>query len=246
MNDSLSERFRALQHAPEPLILVNVWDVASATTVAAQPGCEAPATASWAIAAAHGYPDHEEISVDLMLAAIERIAAATDLPVTADLEGGYGDVAATVSRALDAGVVGCNLEDECRPLEESVERVRAAAQTGMVVNARTDLFVRSRDHASVLDEAIERGRAYLGAGAECFFAIGVVDPGIIERLVAEVGAVSVFATPKSPPIPELARLGVRRISFGPGPLGIATAALGRAANRLLSGGVYPEDLGHRP
>ena len=241
-----AEALRALHHGPDPLILVNVWDVASARTVAAQPGCQALATASWAIAAAHGYPDHEQIPVELMLATVERVAAATDLPVTADLEAGYGDVEQTLRRALDAGAVGCNLEDECRPLDEATERVRAAAATGLVVNARTDVFLRERDHAKVLDDALERGRAYLDAGAECFFAIGVSDPEIIRRLVAELGCVSVFASPRSPSLAELAALGVARISFGPGPLGVATAALARAANQLLDRGVYPDDLGHRP
>jgi 2-methylisocitrate lyase-like PEP mutase family enzyme len=116
----------------------------------------------------------------------------------------------------------------------------------VVVNARTDVFLATRDHASVLDDAIARGRAYLEAGATCFFAIGVGDPEIIRALVSEVGAVSVFASPRSPSLDELQALGVQRVSFGPGPMGLAMAALRDAAGTLLEHGPYPPDLAFRP
>jgi len=134
---------RRLHDDPELLILVNVWDVASARVVAEQPGCRAIATASYSIAAAHGYADGEHIPVELMIATIERIAAAVPLPVTADLEAGYGDVAGTVRRAIDAGAVGGNLEDAMRPLPEAVAAVEATVRAGeaagvpFVLNART-------------------------------------------------------------------------------------------------------------
>ena len=258
-----AERLRALHGAPEPLILVNVWDAASARTVAAQTGCAALATASWSIAAAHGVPDDESIGREAMLAAVARIAAATPLPLSADLQAGFGetpdDVAATVAGAIDAGAVGCNLEDgqgaahEPRPLGDAVARVEAAVRAGddagvpLVVNARTDVFLAARAHGDEeLGEAVRRGRAFLDAGADCVFVPGLADASLIRALVEALGAVSVLATPRSPAIPELAALGVQRISVGPGSLGIASAALAEAARELLAGGAYPDGLAFRP
>src|SRR5262245_10613742 len=154
-----------LHQAPELLTVVNVWDVISAKVVAAVKGTNALATASHSIAASCGYPDGEQIPVDLMLEAVGRIAAATSLPVTADLEGGYGDPAETVRRAIGLGVVGANIEDQMRPLAEAAANVEkimhVAEQEGVdfVLNARTDAFVkgRDRDQADVLADAIERG-----------------------------------------------------------------------------------------
>lgn len=126
---------RRLHTEPGLLVLVNVWDVASARAVAAAAGCQAVATASAAIAAAHGYPDGERIPVDLMLAAVGRIAAAIDLPTTADLESGYGDVDTTIRRAVQLGIAGANLEDALRPLASAVptveQAVRASAAEGV-------------------------------------------------------------------------------------------------------------------
>jgi 2-methylisocitrate lyase-like PEP mutase family enzyme len=118
-----AEVLRRLHTDPGLLVLVNVWDVASARAVAAAPGCQAVATASAAIAAAHGYPDGERIPLDLMLAAVGRIAAAVDLPITADLESGYGDVGTTIRRAVQLGVAGANLEDALCPLPSAVRMV---------------------------------------------------------------------------------------------------------------------------
>ena len=143
---------RALHTDPTLLTLVNVWDVASARIVAQAEGTRAIATASHAIAAMYGYEDGENIPRDLMLEAVGRVVDAVDLPVTADLEAGYGDAAETVRRAIGLGVVGCNIEDQMRPLGEAtgiVEAVmRAAADEGVpdfVLNARTDAFLRSGD-----------------------------------------------------------------------------------------------------
>jgi 2-methylisocitrate lyase-like PEP mutase family enzyme len=234
-------------------VLVNAWDAASARVVAAQDGCAAIATASWAIAAAHGYEDHEAIPPGLMIDAVRRIAGAVPaLPVTADLEAGYGDVAATVAAAIEAGAVGCNLEDRKDPLDASAERVRAAVEAGrragvpLVVNARTDVFLGADDPAAVLDDAVARGRAYLEAGADVVFAIGLTDPACIRTLVQELGAVSVFASPTSPSLRELADLGVVRISFGPGPMGAAYDALARTAGQLLALGEVPGAMASRP
>jgi 2-methylisocitrate lyase-like PEP mutase family enzyme len=252
-----AEELRRLHAAPELLVLVNVWDAASARTVAAAPGCRAVATASWSIAAAHGVADGELPPAD-MLAAVGRIAAAVpELPVTADLEDGYGDAGATVAGAIAAGAVGCNLEDgtgdpaaPLRPTAEHAARVASAREAGeragvpVVINARTDVFLAgSRDAL----EALERGRAYREAGADCIFVPGVADAPAIARLVEEMGApVSVLATPSSPPLAELERLGVARVSFGPGPMGVAMAELGRAAAGLLAHGDLPADLAFRP
>lgn len=248
-----AERLRALHTAPEPLVLVNVWDAASARVVASRPGTTAIATASWAVAAAHGFADHEEIPLDLVLASLRRIVeAAGDLPVTADLEAGYGDARATVAAALEAGAVGCNLEDRREPLGDAVARIEAAVAAGddagvpVVVNARTDVFLRPGDPRDVLDDALARGRAYLDAGAACFFAIGLGDRECIRTLVEELGAVSVFASPRSPSLRELAGLGVQRVSFGPGPFGAALAALARTADALHELGEVPADLAFRP
>src|SRR6476469_4623262 len=173
------DKARELQrlHAdPELLLLVNVWDAISAQVVADAPGTTALATASHSIAASHGYPDGEQIPRDLMLEAVGRIAAAVDLPVTADLEAGYGDAGETVARAIDVGIVGANVEDQMKPLADSVRAVEAAVAAGerggipFVLNARTDAFVKAgdRDPQEVLADAIERGRAFLAAGASPF------------------------------------------------------------------------------
>ena len=138
---------RELHEAAEILVLANVWDAASARAVAAVDGVRALATASHSIAAAHGYEDGENIPLDLHLAAVERVVAATDLPVSMDFESGYGDPGETTRRALAAGAVGANLEDGMRPLEEAVAAVEAvvaareAEGTGFVLNARTDAFL---------------------------------------------------------------------------------------------------------
>src|SRR4051795_7292641 len=125
-----AETLRRLHHDPEILVLVNVWDVASARTMAGLPGCRAIATASWSVAASLGVPDHERLTRADMLAAVGRIAAGVDLPVTADLESGYGatpsEVGDTIARAIGAGIAGCNLEDRDRPLTEAAARIEAA------------------------------------------------------------------------------------------------------------------------
>ena len=141
--------FLKLHTDPELLVLVNVWDAVSAKVVADSPGCRALATASHSIAASHGYPDGEKIPLDLMIDTIGRIVAAVDLPVSADLESGYGDVGETVRRAIGVGAVGANLEDAMRPLDESVTAVSTAVKAGeaegisFVLNARTDAFLRA-------------------------------------------------------------------------------------------------------
>ncbi|MHB8294324.1 MAG: isocitrate lyase/PEP mutase family protein [Acidimicrobiales bacterium] len=242
--DKAAELLR-LHTDPELLVLVNVWDVASARVVAGQPGCKALATASAAIAASFGYPDGERIPFDLVLDMTARIVAATDLPVSADLEAGYGDVATTMARAIATGVVGANLEDQMRPLPEAVAAVQAAVNAAeragvpLVLNARTDAFLLAgtRGPAEVLADAIARGRAFLDAGASCVFVPGRLDAATITELVDAFGhaKLSVLGLPGTPPPGELAALGVARVSYGPYPQRLALDALAGHAAALLSG-----------
>ena len=247
-----AEELRRLHLDPDLLVLVNVWDVISATVVAALPGCRAIATASHSIAASLGYPDGEVMPLDLMISAIERIAAAVKLPVTADLEAGYGDAATAVRRAIAAGAVGGNLEDEMRPLGEAVAAVAAAVSAGeaegvpFVLNARTDAFLRAgdRDPELVLTDAIERGRAFLEAGADCVFVPGRLDIATVRRLVEGIGErrVSLIGLPGTPPQSELATAGVARLSFGPWSQRVALTALADTGAELLSGASLPDGV----
>ena len=244
-----ADTFLKLHSDPELLVLVNVWDAVSAKVVADSPGCRALATASHSIAASYGYPDGEQIPLDLMIDAIGRIVAAVDLPVSADLESGYGDVAGTVRRVIGVGAVGANLEDAMRPLGESVAAVDAAVKAGeaegirFVLNARTDVVLKAgdRDPEAVLAEAIERGRAFLDAGAACVFVPGKLDAATVERLVAGIGErkVSVIGAPGAVPSPDLQRLGVARVSFGPWTQRAALTALQDLSSTLLADGALP-------
>lgn len=241
-----------LHRAPEILTLVNVWDVASAQVIADLPETKALATASHAIAASFGYEDGERIPPELMIDAVGRIALATSLPVTADLEGGYGDPGETVRRAIGVGVVGANIEDGMRPHIESVENVaevvRAAEQEGVrfVLNARTDALV-LREPAGpgwdeAVEDAIERGRAFLDAGAACVFVPGAVDVATVERLVEGIGhlRVSVLGVPGGPTAARYEQLGIARVSYGPWPQRVALEALQRSALTLYAGAGLPD------
>ncbi|QBE47587.1 isocitrate lyase/PEP mutase family protein [Leucobacter triazinivorans] len=244
---SLSELYRA----PEILRVVNVWDAASARVVAELPGTRAIATAGHGIAASHGYPDGERIPLDLMLSTVERISAVVGLPVTADLDGGFGDAGETVRRAIGVGVCGANIEDQLRPLAESAEVMRTAVAAGrsegvaFVLNARTDALVRGGDRprADSIADAIERGRAYLDAGAECVFVPGVLDAAETRTLVEGIGErkVSVIGLPGALAAAEYEALGVARISYGPMPQNVALTALKRLGTSLLADGTIPED-----
>ena len=240
-----------LHTAPEILVLTNVWDVVSATVVAATPGVTALATASHSIAATFGYEDGEHIPLDLHLDMVARIVAAVDLPVTMDMEAGYGDPGGTTRRAIAAGVVGGNLEDGGRPLEEAVGAVQAVLAAGrdagidFVLNARTDVVLhaaRDADRSELLAEAARRGRAYLDAGAPVVFVPGVVDREEIGVLVDALGRgrLSLLAAPRlSPSVRELQDLGVARVSTGPFPQRVALTALQDCTAELVAGGTLP-------
>lgn len=252
LNSEKAAQLLRLHTDPELLVLVNVWDAVSATVVADLPGCQALATASHSIAASHGYPDGEQIPLDLMIAAVGRIAAAVDLPVSADLESGYGDPGTTVRRAIQVGIVGANLEDRMAPLADSVAAVAAAVGAAQaegvrfVLNARTDAFLRSgdRERDEVIADAVVRGRAYLDAGADCVFVPGRLDRDTVAELVAGIGErkVSLLAIPGSVPVAELAELGVARVSYGPWSQRIALTALADVGADLLRGQPMPEGV----
>lgn len=246
-----AHRLAELHDAPKILRLVNVWDAVSSRVASSLPGSEAIATAGHSIAASHGYPDGEQIPRDLMLAAVERIVAATDLPVTADLDGGFGDAAETVKRAISVGVCGANIEDQMRPLADSIEVMQAAVKAGQaegvafVLNARTDALIKggNRTREAAIADAIERGRAYLDVGASCVFVPGVVTADEARELVAGIGdrKVSVIGLPGALSAAEYEALGVARISYGPMTQNVALTALKRLGESLLADGVIPAD-----
>jgi 2-methylisocitrate lyase-like PEP mutase family enzyme len=241
-----------LHTAPEILVLANVWDVISATVVAGTDGVRALATASHSIAATFGYEDGENIPLDLHLDMVGRIVEAVDLPVTMDFEAGYGDAGETARQAIGKGVVGGNLEDQMKPLDEAVAAVEAVLAAGrdagidFVLNARTDAFVRAArdaDRGRLLEEAIRRGRAFLGAGAPVVFVPGVIARAEITALVDAFGPqrLSVISVPRhSLPVRELQELGVARVSTGPFTQRVALTALQDATAALVAGGTLPE------
>ena len=247
---------RELHEAAEILVLANVWDVASAHAVEAVDGVRALATASHSIAAAHGYEDGENIPLDLHLGMVERIVSAVDVPVTMDFEAGYGDAGETARRAIDVGVVGGNLEDQLKPLDEAVAAVEAVLRAGrdagidFVLNARTDAFVRAgkdADRSVVLADAVTRGQAYLAAGAPVVFVPGAVAREEITALVDAFGPrkLTVISVPGvSLPARELEQLGVARVSTGPFTQRVALTALQDAVTEMVAGGTLP--AGTRP
>lgn len=242
-----------LHQDPKLLTVINVWDVISAKAVASVDGTTALATASHSIAASAGYEDGENIPVEEMIAAVGRIAAATELPVSADLEAGYGDAGETIRKAIGVGIVGANLEDQLKPLEESVAAVAAvvaaAADEGLgdfVLNARTDAFVKAgdRDPAEVLADAIARGRAYLDAGAPVVFVPGKLDEDQVGALVEAFGPqrLTVIGVPGTPPLARLEALGVARVSYGPMSQRVALTALQELVEEVHRGGGVPDTM----
>ena len=241
---------KALHEAPEILRVVNVWDAISARAVADLPETRAIATAGHSIAASHGFSDGT-IPFDLALSALARIVQATDLPVTADLDAGFGDPGESVRQAIGVGVVGANVEDRLVPLAEAVANVeaivRVAEQEGVAfqLNARTDAIVRGGDRplSDSIDDAIERGRAFLDAGASLVFVPGVLDRESTDRLVAGLGErkLSVIGLPGALSAAEYESLGVARISYGPLTQRVALRALQNIAKDLYANGVIPKD-----
>lgn len=241
-----------LHAAPEILRVVNVWDAISAKAVAALPETRAIATAGHSIAASYGYADGE-IPLELTLDMIGRIVeAAGDLPVSVDLDAGYGDAAEAVRRAIGQGAVGANVEDRLRPLAESVAEVEAIVAAGaaagvpFVLNARTDALVRGggRPLEESIADAVERGRAYLAAGADLVFVPGVLDADTTSKLVEGIGErkISVIGLPGALTAREYEELGVARISYGPMTQRVALTALQDLASDLYRDGVIPASV----
>ncbi|MPV66073.1 isocitrate lyase/PEP mutase family protein [Burkholderia sp. BE17] len=228
--------FRSLHRAGQPLALFNVWDAGSART-AADAGAVALATGSWSVAAANGFGDGEQMPRALAMEVLARIARATDLPVTVDLESGYGerpeDVAETIALSIEAGAVGCNLEDsfpatgELRDVEAAAARLAAARQAAdragadYFINARTDVFFAApadTHDERLLDATLTRARAYAAAGADGLFVPGLRSPALIRKLTAASPLpVNVMRVAETPTLAELAEYGVARISHGPYP-----------------------------
>lgn len=231
-----ADAFFALHRKGDPVILYNIWDAGTAKAVAGA-GAKAIATGSWSIAAAGGYPDGEAIPLEALVAVARSIVAATELPVTIDFEGGYAVepdvVALNVAKVADSGAIGINFEDQVvggsglHPIDLQARRIRAIRQMadrrGMpfFVNARTDLFLKEGDaakHGGLVEAAIERGLAFAEAGADGFFVPWLADPDLIGRICAAVPLpVNVMMKPGAPDVNTLAKAGVARISYGPGP-----------------------------
>ncbi len=249
-----ADAFRAMHRGARILLLPNAWDVASAR-VFAQSGFGAIATTSAGIAFTLGYPDGQRISREEMLAVVRRIAAGVQVPVTADVEAGYGnrpeDAARTAREVAEAGAVGMNLEDATgnpqHPLLDltlQVERVKAVVQAArdfpMVLNARTDVYLLQLDAPEKrYDAALLRLAAYREAGADCVFVPGLRDAETIGRLVKDLQCpVNILAGPGFPSVPELQKLGVARVSVGSGAMRATLGLLRRLAEDLKTAGTY--------
>jgi len=245
---SKNTRFRALHRRGSPLVLFNIWDVGSAKAVE-EAGAQALATGSWSVAAANGFSDGEHVPLEMTIENARRIANSTTLPVSLDIESGYGtepaQVGKTLTRVAQVGVVGCNIEDSVpgdgtlRPIAEQVARLRSARLAvdascpDFFINARTDLFFQlsPEQHGLTLaDNAIERARAYAEAGADGIFVPGLIDEGLIAHICsATMLPVNVMIGDTSPPLDRLGAAGVARISYGAGPYLGAMRALRDAA-----------------
>ena len=233
LNDHCEE-LRALHRPGAPLVVPNAWDAATARAVAAA-GFRVVATTSGGVAAALGYEDHEGAPAAEMLAAAARIARAVDVPVTVDAEAGYGLAPGELAAALrEAGAAGCNLEDTDHTTGDlrdpdvhatwlrAVRDAASAAGYGLVVNARIDVFLSglragADEHAqrTLVPETLRRARAYLAAGADCVYPIGLWDREALREVVAGAGGpVNALPLPPSPSLAELAELGVARVSYG--------------------------------
>jgi 2-methylisocitrate lyase-like PEP mutase family enzyme len=233
-----ADLFRRLHLEPPLLVLPNAWDVASAKVLAAVPGCRALATTSAAVARSLGFEDGEQAPRDVMVVAAGRIAAAVELPVSADLEAGYGDPVGTARAAWDAGLVGINFEDSpgdvLLPIDEQAAHIAAirAAVPELVVNARVDVFVNGTGD---VEEAVERGNVYLRAGADCVYPI-LCPPAAIAELAGRIdGPINVLVERGVPEPADLQALGVARLTWGGGLARSAYAEAARIAAAALSG-----------
>lgn len=237
MNQSeKAKAFGALHRKGAPVVLYNIWDAGTAKAVA-DAGAKALATGSWSVAAAHGYADGEKLPMSVLVETAKSITSVIDLPLSVDFEGAYSaeaeGAAANVAKLVEAGAIGINFEDQVvagsglYPIDRQAARIRAiramAEGKGIpfFINARTDLFLAESDlskHAGLVDEAIERGRAYAAAGGSGLFVPGLIDPALIEKICAASPLpVNIMMRTGAPDVKALAKLGVGRVSYGPGP-----------------------------
>ena len=241
------DQFRKLHQGPGILVLPNASDVASAR-IFEEAGFSAVATSSAGVAYALGYPDGQRISRNEMIAMVKRIAEALKIPVTADMEAGYGDPVATAEGVVEAGAVGMNLEDvidenagtlvDLDKQVRIIEQIRA--KTDLVINARTDIFLAGvGEPGTRFERTVERLNAYRKAGADCLFAPGVRDAETIGKLTSAVnGPLNILASVGALPVGELEKLGVRRVSIGSGPMRAAMGLMQRVAKELRDKGTY--------
>lgn len=250
-----AEKFRQLHHARTPLILPNCWDVASAR-VFEDSGFDAVATSSAGLMVSLGYADGEEIPVGELVAAVGRISKALSVPLSADLVGGFGEspeaVVKTVTSVLKAGAVGINIEDfvhsakKLVPLQTQTSKLRALVRlrntvgVPFVLNARTDALRYAPGSADTkMAEAIRRARTYRDLGVDCVYPMGLVDATSISKFVKALDfPTNVMVRKGLPSVPELKRLGVARVSFGPSASYAAMGLLRRAAKEVLERGTY--------
>ncbi len=248
-----AEKFRKLHQGPRILVLPNAWDVVSAR-ILEEAGYPAIATTSAGIAFALGYPDGQRISREEMLDVVGRIARAVRVPVTADMESGYGttieEMAETAKAVVAAGAIGMNFEDITGDDESShvetglqVEKIRTLREVSsslgvpLVLNARTDVYLMPiGDPATRFERTVDRLRAYRQAGADCVFAPGVRDRDIIARLVSEVAApLNILVSPGCPSLGELEKMGVARASAGSAAMRAALGTFQRVAKEMQGG-----------
>jgi 2-methylisocitrate lyase-like PEP mutase family enzyme len=251
-----AETLRKLHGGPRVLVLPNAWDAASAR-VLEDLGYPAIATTSAGVAFALGYRDGQRISRDEMLEAVGRIARAVRVPVTADMEAGYGvtpaEMTVTAKAIVEAGAVGLNLEDVTGETEDSqvdlalqvekiqtIRQVSASMGVSLVINARTDVYLMPIGAESTrFDRTVERLRAYHRAGADCLFAPGVSDRDLIAKLVKAVAApVNILLSPGCPTITELEKIGVARVSAGSAVIRATLGLVRRIGGELLEKGTY--------
>ena len=242
------ETFAALHVPGNPVILYNIWDAGSARAVA-DAGAKALGTGSHPVGDASGFGDGQQVPLDYVFANARRIMATVDLPLTVDFEGAYSadpeEGAANVARLKETGAVGCNFEDQVvrgeglHPLELQVERIAAirhAVGSDFFINARTDLFLKTQTYDDALiDQVVERGKAFADAGASGFFVPRLSDPRQIERVVREVPLpLNVIAFPGAPDKKIWADAGVARISHGPFPHRALMAKLTEMAREAIA------------
>ncbi|MFC0590630.1 isocitrate lyase/phosphoenolpyruvate mutase family protein [Novosphingobium aquiterrae] len=247
------EAFRALHVPGDPLVLFNIWDAGSAKAVA-DAGAKAIATGSYGVAEAQGFKDGETFPLDRALDVVAGVLRVTDLPVTFDMESGYGDtpeaVGRSVARALEAGAAGINMEDRMPsetalvPLAEQAARLKAAAETGIFVNARCDLFRGQppESHGALVSAVLERARAYADAGASGLFVPFTTDLSALGAICdGSPLPVNIIWNPAFRDRAQLAELGAARISHGHRPWAAAMDWVGAMAKVVLTGGKPPYD-----